>query len=75
MKPEKGEVWQHYKTKGEYVIVATAHLQTKIDSLDMQECIIYEAPNKTLWVRPLNDFVELLKDREGNTVPRFKKIQ
>ena len=73
--PQPKEIWQHYKTKGEYEIVGIGQLQVKVDSLDMKECVIYKAGDGKLWARPLADFVELVKAEAGEMVPRFQKIQ
>lgn len=74
MTPHRGEVWQHHKTKGEYEIIGVGKLQVKVDSLDMQECVIYKAlSDGKLWVRPLVDFVEILINEKGGRVSRFTK--
>ena len=74
--PQEGEVWQHYKTKGEYAILGTGQMQVKITDLDMKECVIYKAlSDKKLWVRPLVDFVEEVNNEEGNPVQRFIRIR
>ncbi len=73
--PQTGEIWQHYKTKGEYEIIGLGQLQTKVESLDMKECVIYKSPAGTLWARPLADFVEDIKNEEGEMTPRFKKVR
>ena len=74
--PQEGEVWQHYKTKGEYTILGTGQMQVKITDLDMKECVIYKAlSDKKLWVRPLVDFVEEVNNEEGNPVQRFIRIR
>lgn len=76
MKPQKGEIWQHYKTKGEYEIIDIGKLQTKIDSLDMQECVIYKScTDGNTWVRPVEDFIENITTEEGVTVSRFEKTR
>lgn len=31
-------------------------------------------PIGTMWVRPKKMFTELVTDKDGNTVPRFKRI-
>jgi hypothetical protein len=75
-KPQTGEIWQHYKTKGEYEIIGTGQMQVKIEELDMQECVIYKAfSDKKLWVRPLSDFVENVVTEDGEEIPRFIKIK
>lgn len=74
MKPQTGEVWKHYKTKGEYEIIGIGQMQTKIESLDMKECVIYKSSAGTLWSRPLADFIETLTNEKGETVPRFRKV-
>ncbi len=74
MIPQPQEIWQHYRTKGKYEIVALGKLQTKIETLDMQECVIYKAmSDEKIWVRPLVDFTEEIIDEKGNTVKRFEK--
>lgn len=74
--PHVGEVWQHYKTKGEYEIVGLGQLQVKVETLDMKECVIYKAlTDGKLWCRPLEDFIELVQMEEGESVPRFAKVR
>ena len=74
MIPQPKEIWQHYKTKGKYEIVALGRLQMKIEALDMKECVTYKAvPDGETWVRPLIDFIEEVIDEKGNTVKRFEK--
>lgn len=72
MKPQIGEIWMHYKTKGEYEIVGLGQLQVKIEELDMKECIIYKAlSDKKVWIRPGDDFTEDM----GEGVRRFEKVR
>ncbi len=74
MNPKPQEIWQHYKTKGEYEVVALGRLQVKTNDLDMQECVIYKAiSDEAVWVRPLIDFTEEVIDEKGNAVQRFEK--
>jgi hypothetical protein len=76
MTPQIGEIWQHYKTKGEYEIVDLGKLQVKVDELDMKECVVYKSlEDNNVWVRPLADFVEIVKNEEGNDVTRFSKVR
>ena len=73
--PQTGEIWQHYKTKGEYEIVGIGQLQVKVEDLDMKECVIYKAlSDEKIWVRPLSDFLETVENEEGSNVPRFSKV-
>ena len=74
--PQEGEIWQHYKTKGEYTILGTGQMQVKVTDLDMKDCVIYKAlSDKKLWVRPLVDFIEEVNNEEGNPVQRFIRIR
>lgn len=76
MKPQVGEIWQHYKTKGEYEVIALGKLKTKDASLDMEDCVVYRVLlDGSVWVRPLTDFVEILTHKEGVNVFRFHKIR
>lgn len=73
--PQIGEIWQHYKTKGEYEIIGIGKMQVKIEELDMKECVIYKSlSDGKLWARPLEDFVELVITEEGQQVGRFVKV-
>lgn len=75
-KPQTGEIWQHYKTKGEYEITGIGQMQVKLEELDMTECVIYKAlSDQKLWVRPLEDFIENITNETGGTVPRFNKVR
>lgn len=72
MEPHIGEIWMHYKTKGEYEILGFGQLQVKIEELDMKECIIYKAlSDQKVWIRPCNDFIEDI----GEGVRRFEKVR
>jgi hypothetical protein len=74
--PQPGEIWQHYKTKGEYEILGLGRMQVKIESLDMKECVIYKAlSDEKLWVRPLADFMEEIIIESGEKVQRFHKVR
>lgn len=74
--PQTGEIWQHYKTKGEYEIIDTGKLQTKQEDLDMKEAVVYRAlQDKTVWVRPLEDFTETVRNEAGESVPRFHRLR
>ena len=75
MTPQPKEIWQHHKTKGEYEIIGIGQLQTKVAELDLKECVIYKSPAGTLWARPLTDFVEIIINKEGESVPRFQKLR
>lgn len=76
MNPQSGEIWQHYKTKGGYEIIGIGQLQTKVEYLDMKECVIYKAlSDEKLWSRPLVDFIEIITNDDGGEIPRFKKIR
>lgn len=74
--PRTGEVWQHYKTKGEYEIVGIGKLQVKAEDLDMKDCVIYKAiSDEKLWCRPVEDFVEQVTHETEGSVSRFSKIR
>ncbi|MCF7844049.1 DUF1653 domain-containing protein [Candidatus Gracilibacteria bacterium] len=75
MTPQAGEIWQHYKTRGEYEIIGIGKLQTKVAELDMKECVIYKAPSGSLWSRPLADFIEEVLNEGEEKVLRFTKIK
>ena len=76
MEPKAGQIWQHYKTKGEYEIISIGKLQVKVESLDMVDCVIYKAVSDgKVWVRPLADFVETVLNETGERVPRFHKVR
>ena len=75
--PVQGEVWQHYKTKGEYTVLGIGQMQVKIADLDMKECVIYKSlSDEKIWVRPLVDFCEDINLTDGkDSVSRFVKIR
>lgn len=74
--PTEGEVWQHYKTKGEYTILGIGQLQVKIADLDMKECVIYKSlSDGKVWVRPLTDFTEHVDTTESANTQRFTKVR
>ena len=74
--PQVGEIWQHYKTKGEYGIIGIGQMQVKVEELDMKECIIYKAlSDQKIWVRPFEDFIENISLENGGEVSRFTKIK
>jgi hypothetical protein len=73
MIPNPGEIWIHYKTRGEYKIVGLGKFQVKSPDLDMKECVMYKALfDGHHWVRPLEDFIEEL-DYDGAKTSRFIK--
>ncbi len=74
--PRIGEIWQHYKTKGEYEIIGLGQLQVKIEELDMKDCVIYRSlADQKQWVRPLEDFTEILTLEDDMTAGRFAKLR
>lgn len=75
MLPQEGEIWQHYKTKGEYEIIGLGKLQVKNETLDMVGCVFYKAlSDGALWARPVSDFIEDVNDENGSIVGRFIKV-
>lgn len=55
--PKSGEVWEHYRNKDPYIIVALAREEST------QELrVVYQDVDHQVWVRPLENFLELLKD-------------
>jgi hypothetical protein len=75
MNPQVNEIWRHYKTKGDYLIINLATMQLKIEALDMKPCVIYKALNdEKIWVRPLVDFIEPVNGDDGVQVGRFSKV-
>jgi hypothetical protein len=74
--PHTGEIWQHYKTKGEYEIVGIGQLQVKTEDLDMKDCVVYKAlSDGKLWCRPMEDFLETVENEAGEQAPRFSKVK
>jgi hypothetical protein len=74
--PQRGEVWQHYRTKGKYEILGIGKLQVKQEELDMKECVLYKSlADDELWVRPLEDFLEQVEDERGQASARFTKLK
>lgn len=72
-----GEKYMHYKTKGVYEILNMCTMQApESTGLDMCECVIYkkEDDNK-IWVRPIEMFLEEVKNENGEKVERFKKTK
>jgi hypothetical protein len=66
MQPQVNEIWRHYKTKGDYLIINLATMQVKVETLDMQPCVIHKAlSDEKIWLRPLIDFIELVNGEEG----------
>jgi hypothetical protein len=50
MTPQPKEILEHYKTKGQYEILALGCLQVKEPSLDMCDYVIYQAlSDKKIW--------------------------
>lgn len=74
--PIEGQVWQHYKTKGEYTILGIGQLQVKSADLDMKDCVIYKSlSDGKVWVRPMEDFIEPIDTAEGDATQRFIKVR
>ena len=53
--PKKGEIWQHVKTGGRYLVLGRAKLQSKRAELDMEECVVYSTMSKN--VDPIKVFM------------------
>ena len=45
-KPKTGEIWQHYKTKGEYEIVGIGQMQMKHEDLDMKRMCYIQSTHR-----------------------------
>jgi hypothetical protein len=72
MKVTVGAVYQHYKNKKYYTIIALGR-----DSDTLRDVVIYQGEYddaefgvRPVWVRPYAEFVGMVT-WEGNTVPRF----
>lgn len=71
-----GQIYQHYKTRGEYEILYLATLQAREESgIDMASVVVYRAlADGSIWVRPVDYFLETLS-HEGQLVRRFTLIR
>lgn len=71
-----GQIYQHYKTHGEYKVLHLATLQAREESgLDMAPVVVYRAlVDGSTWVRPVDYFLEALS-HEGQLVRRFTLIR
>lgn len=50
--------WRHKKTGGEYLVSGKATLQTSKPIEDMQQLVLYIAQDGSLWVRPVDEFMD-----------------
>lgn len=69
---EVEQIYQHYKGKKYRVLGMTVHSET-LEDLVLYECL-YDNPRGQLWVRPLDNFLEMITV-EGELKPRFKKVE
>lgn len=71
-----GQVYQHYKTRGEYEILYLATLQAREDSgIDMAPVAVYRAlTDGSIWVRPVDYFLETL-EYNGQAVQHFTFVR
>lgn len=62
-----GGLFEHYK-KNQYTVIGVGrHTET------LEEVVIYTDEQGTIWVRPLEMFVETVMV-DGAAIPRFKRI-
>lgn len=67
-RPKDGQKFRHYKG-GEYVIVATGHLEDT-----EAPCVAYRSLEKDIvWVRTAKNFLENI-EHDGVVQPRFKPV-
>lgn len=65
--------YRHYKG-GEYEVIGIAkHSETLEDMVIYKALYESEFGNNVLWARPKNMFEEII-EKDGKTIPRFKKI-
>ena len=64
-----GERYRHYKGNLYQIVAVAMHTETE------EDMVVYQAlyGDYKVYVRPLKMFLEMVKDAEGNTVPRFAK--
>ncbi len=65
-------IYEHYKGK-QYKVIGVAKHSESLEDLVVYEAL-YENEVAKLWVRPLAMFLETI-DIDGQTVPRFKKVE
>jgi hypothetical protein len=74
MKIKIGGIYQHYKNKNYYKVIALAK-----DSESLKDMVVYEAqydnPLSKHFVRPYSEWSEEVKDVEGNVVHRFTYVK
>jgi hypothetical protein len=63
--PEKGQTWVHFKG-ARYTIVCTARLEA-----DLTPVVVYMDVGSGIWVRPIDNFLEGVKNANGEIQPRF----
>ncbi len=69
MRPETGQVFQHYKG-GKYEIVATGFLEDT-----EAPCVVYRSIEKNIvWVRSAKNFLEKI-EHNGKLQARFKPVE
>ena len=71
-----GEIWKHYKTGGQYMIINFGILQVKDAQLDEKECVIYQnILDQKIWIRPVEDFLEIVDSKDmAQQKRRFQKV-
>lgn len=71
-KVETGVLYRHYSNAEKRYKVLVVALQ----EATQEPCVVYESLTSPglIWVRNLDDWLALVKDKDGNEVPRFTRV-
>lgn len=64
--PQPGETWQHFKGNI-YTIIGIAK-----DAETEEQHVVYKSLDGIIWMRPLDNFMQVLGDKDGTNFYRFE---
>ncbi len=72
-KVETGGLYKHYSNPDKRYKVLHVALQEETQ----EPCVVYESLYSPglIWVRNLDDWLAIVKDKDGNEVPRFTHVK
>ncbi len=70
---QPGMIYQHYRKKSRYLVLSLATHSETLEPLVIY-IALYDNDMSKVWARPLAMWEELVLDKIGQQVPRFKLI-
>ena len=67
-----GDIYYHYKSPDDFYLIEHIGFLENSDEV----CIIYRAlyGDEIVWIRPLSNFLEKVRNNKGKKVHRFSKV-